>query len=293
MTTEEIFKLLEESKWDELLDFEYKYRSDIINNPSIKQVFDKYFIDALILDLEHGKEQIYSYLIFKRVYQRFIQHRNIIYQIPEETFERFVIIYLKSLQVQNVTLAYNVSKKWSHLEDSQKFILDYEKNQSKIIKHSTEDSIEMKINPNIQEKNHTINLFRSKQEYEFFYAIREYYPNYFTYPNVAVSCIIDYKKIKNNLTAKEKDYFFKAIIDNVVYVQTDKNFISNFYFELDSIYHDGEKEIEKDKMKDKIFSLSGQKLRRIRAINNNNLLRKDFKRLINEVLNKEVKYEDK
>jgi hypothetical protein len=285
MTSEKIFQLLQQSKWEELLEFERNNRKEIVNDILMKQVFDTYFIDALLLDLEKKEDKLYSYVILKNVYQRFIQHRNLTYNISEESFEKLVIQYLKSLQSQNeLKTANHIANTWVHLDDAKEFIDEYKKTQPKEISHSREEIVKVSINPNIQKENHMISLFKSKQEYEFFYAIREYYPNYFTYPNVAISCIIDYEKIKNNLIQKERDYFFKAIVDNVVYVQTNENFIPKFYFELDSIYHDLEAQKEKDKIKDKFFSLSGQKLIRIRATENNQLSRMDFKQMISEIL---------
>ena len=92
---EEIFHLLQQNKWEELLDFERDNQKEIISTPVIKKVFDDYFMDALILDIENRKDDVYGYVILKRVYQRFIQHRNRTYNIPDEKFEKVVITYLK------------------------------------------------------------------------------------------------------------------------------------------------------------------------------------------------------
>ena len=282
---EEIYQLLQQNKWDELLDFESKHRTTIVSDPLLKQVFDTFFIDALITDLNNKNDYLHTYIVLKRIYPRFLQHYDKTYNISKDKFEKIVLMFLESLKSQDeLKMAYSVATSWSHLSYSQDIISFYEKNKSKELNHSSIETIKVSVNPNVENKNHSINLFKSKQEYEFFYAIREYYPNYFTYPNVALSCIINYAEIKNNLGAKEKEYFFKAVIDSVVFIQTDDNFEPKFYFELDSIYHDSEQQITKDKMKDKIFSLSGQKLIRIRHKENSNLLRADFKKLIQDIL---------
>lgn len=282
---EEIFQLLQQNKWDELLNFESKNRAKIISDPLLKQVFDTFFIDALILDLNNKNDHLNNYIILKRIYSRFLQHYDKTYNIPKEKFEKIVLIFLESLESQNeLKMAYSVAKSWSHLLHAKEIISSYEQNQLQEINHSTDETIKVSINPNVKKENHSINLFKSKQEYEFYYAIREHYPNYLTYPNVALSCLMDYQKIENNLNTKEKDYFFKAVIDNVVFIQSNDNFEPKFYFELDSIYHDTDKQKKNDKIKDKIFSLSGQKLIRIRHKNNLNLKREDFKKLIQEVL---------
>lgn len=284
-TTENLFELLQKSKWDQLLSLENKYRQNIIDDTMMKQVFDKYFIDAVINYVKNEKDKLYCSLVLKKVYFKFLHLRNSIYAIPNAKFEELVISYLSVLQLLGEDkIAYLIASKWTHLNYSKELIIEYENTHSKELKHSSDETMKVSINPNIQKENHTIELFKSKQEYEFFYAVRENYPNYYTYPNVAVSCIIDFDKIKNKLSSTERDYFFKAIVDSVVYEQANDNFIPKFYFELDSIYHDEKKQIAKDKIKDKFFSLAGQKLFRIRDKMNNNLMRSDFKKMINEVI---------
>ena len=281
MNQEIMFQLLQKCEWEKLLEYEYSYQKEIINNPILKSIFDKYFISLLLDDLKKKNDKTYSYVILKRVYQRFIQHRNKTYNIPDEIFEKLIIYYLEILQFQNeMKMAQHIANTWNHLDVCKTYLI----NHSKEIKHSNDDNIKISENSNIKKENHIIPLFKSKQESEFFYAIREYYPNYFTYPNVAISCIIDFKKIKDNLSNQEKDYFFKAIIDSVVYEQINDNFIPKLYFELDSIYHDSKEQILKDTMKDKFFSLAGQKLIRIRSKLDKNLVRNDFKRLIKELI---------
>lgn len=93
---------------------------------------------------------------------------------------------------------------------------------------------------------------------------------------------MDFDKIKDSLNEKEKNYFFKAIIDCVVFRNERNNFFPIHFIELDSIYHDDERQKEKDTIKDKILSLSGQKLLRIRANNQENLSKEDFFNLIKE-----------
>jgi len=166
---EEVFQLLQQNKWEELLEFERENQKEIINTPLVKKVFDDYFIDALIHDLENKKDDIYGYLILKRVYQRFIHHRNITYDISDEKFQKVVIKYLKCLYSQKeFKLAYKIANDWSTLEYAKELINHYNKTQPKIVEHSTDDKVRVSINPDIQKINHTISLFKSKQEYEFF-----------------------------------------------------------------------------------------------------------------------------
>ena len=226
MEIEKIYQLLAKNEWEELLDYEYKNRKNIIANPMLKSIFDKYFINSLLDNLKNRNDKTYSYLILKKVYNRFLHHYKITYNISKNIFEKLVIYYLEILQYQEeIMIANRVANDWDYLEECRIFI----KFQSKDIENFKNDTIRVSKNSNIINENYSIPLFKSKQEYEFFYAIREYYPNYFIYPNVALSCIIDYTKIRDNLNNKEIDYFFKAIIDNVVFSQSENNFKPSFY----------------------------------------------------------------
>jgi very-short-patch-repair endonuclease len=84
------------------------------------------------------------------------------------------------------------------------------------------------------------------------------------------------------MSAGEKTYFFKGLIDCVV-IDAEDNFKPKRFFELDSVYHDSEIQIGKDKMKDNILAISGHKLYRIRrtSVKNNE---QDFTRLIREII---------
>lgn len=63
--------------------------------------------------------------------------------------------------------------------------------------------------------------FKSKLESEFYQALKNVFPTYFIYPNVALSNIFEFDKIQEHLGVNSKNYFFKAIIDFVVYDPTD------------------------------------------------------------------------
>lgn len=129
----------------------------------------------------------------------------------------------------------------------------------------------------------TIKLFKSPQEQFFFEAIREAFPTYHPYPNVALSSIINFSLIKAQLTQEERDYFFKAIIDSVVF-DSSNEYEPKFFFELDSKYHDNEKARANDKMKDRIFEVANAKLIRIRVHEQQEATVDNFKKLVVEVM---------
>ncbi|PSU88133.1 DUF2726 domain-containing protein [Photobacterium kishitanii] len=105
-------------------------------------------------------------------------------------------------------------------------------------------------------------LFKSNQELIFNQALKDVFPTYFIYPNVAVSNLFDFDLIKTHLSSFEREYFFKAIIDFVVYDPID--YTPKFFFEVDSVFHDSAEARIRDNKKNKIFEVAGIKLNRVR-----------------------------
>lgn len=110
----------------------------------------------------------------------------------------------------------------------------------------------------------TVRLFKSPQEQNFFHALREAFPHYLPYPNVAMSCVVDLNAIREGLTYEETEYFFKAVIDFVLYDPMSGHEPLHF-FELDSKFHESEKAKRNDTLKNAIFNAAGIKLIRIRS----------------------------
>lgn len=283
---ETFYNLLQNNEFEEFFKLEKTYRNKLKDDSLGQNLINNYLINSLLKFVNNHYDKTYSSIILKTFYFQFIQHRKLTYSIPDSDFEKIVFECISFLKLTNQSkVAYSISKNWDYLEIATNFIDEYEKNNPKEIIHSNSENIKISENINIHNKNSTIKLFKSIQEYEFFYSIRDNYPTHLIYPNVALSSLINFDEIKHNLGKLESDYFFKATIDCVVFKQDNNNFEPMFFFELDSIYHDEKKPRLNDRMKDKILSLAGQKLFRIRAKDNNyNLKRNDFKQLIDEVI---------
>lgn len=106
-------------------------------------------------------------------------------------------------------------------------------------------------------------LFRSSLEGEFYQALKNVFPTYFVYPNVAFSNIFDFKKISPSLSHEQRSYFFKSVVDFVVYDPAD-NHSPKFFFEVDSCYHDSDKAKYRDELKNSIFASANIELIRVR-----------------------------
>ncbi|MFW3413122.1 DUF2726 domain-containing protein [Aliarcobacter butzleri] len=283
---EKIYNFLASKNWDMLLDYEKTQRKVILEDEQIKKIYEDYFLSEYIKYIESLNNKLDSLVELRKLYGQFIQlHKQKIYSFKEKDFEKLIEIYLKILnEASDSKVALTIAKQWNHLEISKIIISKYNEELSLIVNHNNEEQISVKINIEKSVNNYSINLFKSNQEVEFFKAFIDVFPHYFTYPNVALSCLIDFDKIKDTLSKDEKIFFFAAIVDCVVFEQVNNNYLPKYFFELDSFYHDNKQQHVKDKMKDNIFSVAGLKLLRIRAKNNNILTRNDFTELIKNII---------
>ena len=150
------------------------------------------------------------------------------------------------------------------------------------MEHALDESIRLDETRPHAGVDHTINLFRSRQEEAFFLAVREVFASYFAYPNVALSCLLDFETLRPNLSSAERRFFFRGAVDCVVFDQQ-AGYRPRYFFELDSPHHDADGRRENDGMKDRILSAAGTKLLRIR-VRNGKAGRDAFVRLLQEVV---------
>jgi len=275
---EHIYQLIFRKEWLELLDIVYKYSKTTSPDEQVRRAV-KIFEDEFFMDLDKGiKNDNIKPLLDKL----FLLHKGRTYKLPEERFVRVVIelmgIYSeKGLKEE----AYKYAEFCPENEVCANFIERYKESLPKVIEHSQSDHIRVTENRKIVNEDYTTSLFKSRQEEEFFMGVREAFPMFTVYPNVALSCVINFEKIKVHLSQEERDFFFKGIIDCVVF-DHHKNYKPTRFYELDSSYHDSPEQKQKDMYKDNILSLAGQKLNRIRQTSGNQG-RNEFMMLVREI----------
>jgi hypothetical protein len=177
---------------------------------------------------------------------------------------------------------YKIAMNFPDDENCQTIIKDYENFILKKIPHSQSNIVQVIGNKNLESIDGRRSLFKSAQEKEFFNAVCDVYPQFIVYPNVAVSSVLNFERIKEFLSQSERKYFFMAVVDCVVF-DYNQLFLPKYFFELDSLFHDSPAQSQKDKYKNNIFSAAGQKLYRIRQTGNNQK-KVDFTKLIKELL---------
>ncbi|MBU0558578.1 MAG: DUF2726 domain-containing protein [Bacteroidetes bacterium] len=260
---EKLFLLLEGKHWNEFLSLLYRNKKDISQNQVALQA-KSLFIGEFIKHVESSDPIIFKEVLDLLLLMNSEKH----FDLNERDLHKIVTFYLEALKNTNEEKAVKFALRWKRFDNVDKYLQEVLAKQPLYVSHSNYDSIQVTKNKNVEQINHTISLFKSPLEYDFFCAVKENFPNYHTYPNVALSCIIEYDKIKDELNDKQRDYFLKSIVDCVVY-DPDDSYKPKYFFELDSTYHDNEESRIKDSWKDLFFSKAGVKLYRIRAKNKN------------------------
>jgi hypothetical protein len=275
---EHIYILIQRKKWLEALNNVSKYfqgRSlDELTMRAVETFEDMFFAelekDILIDDIQFILERLDMF------------HKGNYNKLSEDRYYKISIELVKIYSKQGLCEeAYSYARNYPEDEICFEAINVYQNSSPKIIEHSQSQKITVTENRNIADVNYTTSLFKSNQEIEFFMGIRQVYPLFTAYPNVSISCVIDYEKIRDGLLPEEKEFFFKGIIDCVIFDHHD-SYKPIKFFELDSSSHDSPKQQQKDKYKDNILSLAGQKLCRIRKTSANQG-RVEFVKLIREL----------
>lgn len=275
---EEIYKLLQHEDWKSLIDVFYKRKDLIKKDPLLIQSLETTLsvVTQKALELEDSLDfvdNLESILLLGA--GRFIE-------LKEEQKEAITLAIVNGKKETNISYCYQYAKKYPENKMCKAVIIEYEKELPKEFNHSQVDNLYVTENKDIETKNDfRKSLFNSIQEVEFYLALKRVFDSYQVYPNVGLSSILDFDSLKDSLTTKERTFFFQTSVDFVV-LEPFRNYYPIYFFEIDSIWHDTSKQIEKDKMKDKIFSVSGQKLIRIRKVDNS-IDEQEFEKLLHEI----------
>ncbi len=279
LNPEEVYQFLAEKNWTRLVDLFHTYCETIPSDYSLEAAF-KIVEDETIRNFDEFKEDKNFERNLSNLY---LLHIGKLYSLSPKTIDK-VIVELAKLHNNkgDIKIAYSYASQLPQDSFCASIIEKYSQTLPKVVTHSQGRKIQVTENKNISAINHTISLFKSGQEHDFFMAVRDRFPNFMTYPNVALSSLIDFDEIQSVLSSKEKEYFFRAVVDCVVFDQH-KEYIPIYFFELDSSTHDNEKQRRRDNMKDHILAAAGQKLYRIRKLARSQG-KNEFINLISEVI---------
>ena len=257
MDHETIYQLLHEQQWAALLDVVHRHHDAIAADVLLTRAAET-FVDTFFDHLAAADPASFAEALEKL----FLLHVGTFYRLPEARFEQ-VVEALVTLHADRPEAALGYARYCPENAQCAEVLLQHAPWEPELVPHSQEAVLELAVSPPLSDTDATISLFKSQQEVEFFLAVREVFATYFAYPNVALSCLVDYERIQEQLTGEERQYFFRGVVDCVVFDQHD-GYRPLFFFELDSALHDTDAQRAKDRHKERILALAGQRLHRIR-----------------------------
>lgn len=280
LNQEDIYQLLAKEEWASLLSFVRQNPNLIDSDPIIQHAITTCEL-VFFNNLENEEDKVKHMSTLETFY---ILHNERKHELSQEKFRIVVVELVKLWRKKDLSQAYTRAKHFSNDDLCKEVIEEYKDTIPKQVLHSQSRIIQVTENKNISKINGSRTLFKSQQEREFFDAVRETFVMFTVYPNVALSSIIEFNSIKNALSSAEKDFYFKGVVDCVVFDHQEL-YQPKFFYELDSIYHDNPEQKQKDIYKDNIFSAAGQKLYRIRRVGEYQN-KGDFIKLIRDITEK-------
>lgn len=273
-----LFQMLANKEWDSIAKTMYRNSKLIGSDPVFLQAIQlfesEFFVETDPLPPSE-KKKVYEY-------------PNLVIELNQHAFsksfvETFIDRKLALLKETNSDHLLSYAVQYQNRPLAVQILKEIQVKTPEVLADARRQGFSIKANPITNEKPKTTKLFKSRQEQLFFEAVKETFPTYHPYPNVAVSCVIDFSAVKDILSAEERKYFFTAVVDSVVF-DSAKEYEPKFFVELDSKYHDNERAERNDHLKDEIFKAANVKLIRIRIHDQNEITVENFKQLILEVM---------
>lgn len=279
LNSEQVYQFLAQKKWSELVDLLHAYCKVIPSDYALEAAFKVVESEIIRNFDEFQQDEKFE----RNLSNLHLIHSGKLYLLSDTTVNKLIVELAKLYDKKgDIEQAHYYAAKLPQDSFCASIIEKYSQTLPKVVAHSQSQKIRVTENKNVSASNHTISLFKSPQEHDFFMAVRDVFPMFMAYPNVALSTLIDFDKIQSLLSSDEKNYFFTAVVDCVVFDQH-KEYIPIYFFELDSSTHDNESQRKRDKMKDNILAAAGQRLYRIRKLSHSQG-KKEFMKLISEVV---------
>ena len=252
---ETVYKLLYGERWSDLIDLVHRNRESIKEDELLSRavgMFAGVFLGGL------GRRKPSS--VQPELEKLFLLHVGGFHRLEADQFERTV----EALVRLNLSRPATAAGYARHCPENPICAEVLGKSAlRKRLEHADSDAAALDAVTPSTDRDATVSLFKSEQEKAFFLAVREVFATYLVYPNVALSSMIDFETIRGELTADERNYFFRGVIDCVVFDQHG-DYRPLYFFELDSPLHDDVDRQAADRCKDRIVSLAGRKLIRVR-----------------------------
>lgn len=203
---EQLYKLLAQKDWEAIGKILYKNKKARTQDPFLSQVttfFEtEFFTFAEPLPPAARAKQF--------------EFTNLIIELGQHGFsqafvDRFVDERLKLMRETNHSALLNYAQTHQHRPLAKQIIHSFLQTKPETVAASLRENLTIRSTEVVAGKAKTIRLFKSKQEENFYEAVRRVFPTYHPYPNVALSCVLDYQAIKGQLSEKARAYFLKPL----------------------------------------------------------------------------------
>lgn len=136
---------------------------------------------------------------------------NLIIELNQHGFsqafvDRFVDERLKLMQETKHSALLNYAQTHQHGPRAREIIQSFLQANPEAVAASLRENMTVRATEVTPGNPKTIRLFKSRQEENFYEAVRRVFPTYHPYPNVALSCVLDYQAIKDQLSEKARSY---------------------------------------------------------------------------------------
>lgn len=263
LSQETLYQALHRQEWKTILTLLHKRKDEIAQDHMLRDaagIFAKEFL-RIVSTYPLDREDIVEHLEDLDVL-----HAGKFYLLQNEDLDTLHIQLAIRKQSVNLKEAVSYAKKVPTNIACQEIIKRHAELSPVNVVHSQENTINVTYQNRIEDVDLTINLFKSNQEIELFTALAKVFNTYQIYPNVALSCLLNFEELKATLSREERDFFFKGVVDFVVFDQAE-GYKPVYFFELDSDFHDTEKQKVNDLFKNQVLAKAGVKLFKIRKLN--------------------------
>ncbi|CDF92332.1 MULTISPECIES: DUF2726 domain-containing protein [unclassified Pseudomonas] len=272
------FTLLAQKDWEAIGKLLYQKKKAKVQDPYLAQMTG--FFETEFFSFAEPLQPVER--------SRQFESTNLLIELNQHGFsqdfvDRFVDERLKLMQETKHSGLLNYAQSHQHRPLAKEIIQSFLQARPEAVAASMRENMTIRATEVTPGKPKTIRLFKSKQEENFYEAVRRVFPTYHPYPNVALSCVLDYPAIKDHLSEKTRSYFFRGIVDSVVF-DVGSGYEPKYFIELDSSFHDDPQAQANDQMKDAIFRAANTKLIRIRPLNTKASSVEEFERLVRELM---------
>lgn len=107
-------------------------------------------------------------------------------------------------------------------------------------------------------------VFNSQREFTIYQVMVQLCPNHLVFPNSSLQSIMSYEKMKELVDDDDFGYYLRASVDMVVVSST--TYLPMLAIEVDSVWHDTERQQKNDGKKDRLFAVAGIPFMRLRPV---------------------------